>query len=69
MEIKVKESRHLTRTRRKLDYACQLGCEGIVSKRLGSRYRPGPTKCADWIKVKNPTAPAVRREREEEWNR
>jgi bifunctional non-homologous end joining protein LigD len=22
--------------------ACRLGCEGIVSKRLGSRYRSGP---------------------------
>jgi hypothetical protein len=42
-------------------HACQLGCEGIVSKRLGSRYRPGPRKSSDWIKVKNPTAPAVTR--------
>jgi hypothetical protein len=23
-------------------HACALGYEGIVSKRLGSRYRPGP---------------------------
>ena len=23
-------------------HACKLGCEGIVSKRPGSRYRPGP---------------------------
>jgi bifunctional non-homologous end joining protein LigD len=38
-------------------HACKLGCEGIVSKRLGSRYRPGPTKCPDWIKVKNPASP------------
>jgi ATP-dependent DNA ligase len=22
-------------------HACKLGCEGIVSKRLGSRYRSG----------------------------
>jgi bifunctional non-homologous end joining protein LigD len=50
-------------------HACQLGCEGIVSKRLGSRYQPGPIKCPDWIKVKNPAAPAVKREAEEEWNR
>jgi bifunctional non-homologous end joining protein LigD len=48
-------------------HACQLGCEGIVSKRLGSRYQPGSTKCPDWIKVKNPAAPAVKREAEEEW--
>jgi bifunctional non-homologous end joining protein LigD len=34
-------------------HACKLGCEGIVSKRLGSRYRPGPNKLADWIKAKN----------------
>jgi bifunctional non-homologous end joining protein LigD len=46
---------------------CALGAEGIVSKRLGSRYRPGPSKCSDWIKVKNPAAPAVKREAEEEW--
>jgi ATP-dependent DNA ligase len=40
-------------------------CEGIVSKRLGSLYRSGRSK--DWFKVKNPAAPAVRREAEEEW--
>jgi len=33
--------------------ACRLGCDGIVSKRLGS--------------PKNPKAPAVRREAEEDW--
>ena len=50
-------------------HACKLGCEGIVSKRLGSKYRPGPGKCSDWIKVKNPAAPAVQREAEEDWGR
>jgi ATP-dependent DNA ligase len=45
--------------------ACKLGCEGIVSKRLGSLYRSGRSK--QWLKVKNPAAPAVRREAEEEW--
>ena len=45
--------------------ACRLGCEGIVSKRLGSTYRSGRTQY--WIKVKNPKAPAVKREAEEEW--
>jgi ATP-dependent DNA ligase len=39
--------------------------EGIVSKRLGSRYRSGRSK--DWLKFKNPDAPAVKREVEEEW--
>ena len=46
--------------------ACVLGCEGIVSKRLGSPYRSGRADC--WVKVKNPAAPAVTREAEEEWN-
>jgi bifunctional non-homologous end joining protein LigD len=45
--------------------ACKLGCEGIVSKRLGSLYRPGRSKY--WIKVKNPKSPAVKREAEEDW--
>jgi ATP-dependent DNA ligase len=47
--------------------ACKLGCEGIVSKRLGSLYRSGRSK--QWVKVKNPAAPAVRREAEEDWGR
>jgi bifunctional non-homologous end joining protein LigD len=38
---------------------CKLGLEGIVSKRLASPYRSGPSK--SWIKVKNPKAPAVMR--------
>ena len=42
--------------------ACKLGCEGIVSKRLGSLYRSGRSR--HWLKVKNPAAPAVRRESE-----
>src|SRR6516164_4871200 len=45
--------------------ACKLGCEGIVSKRLGSIYRRGLSPL--WIKVKNPNAPAVKREAEEDW--
>jgi ATP-dependent DNA ligase len=48
-------------------YACGLGCEGIVSKRRGSRYVAGRTD--HWLKVKNPAAPAVRREAEENWGR
>ena len=42
-----------------------LGCEGIVSKGLGSPYRSG--RSAHWVKVKNPAAPAVKREAEEDW--
>ena len=45
--------------------ACRLGCEGIVSKRLGSMYRRG--RSPNWITVKNPKAPAVKREAEEDW--
>ena len=33
-------------------HACKLGLEGIVSKRLGSRYRSG--RSPDWLKFKNP---------------
>jgi ATP-dependent DNA ligase len=46
-------------------HACKLGCEGIVSKRLGSPYRSGRSK--HWLKIKNPAAPAVKREAEEDW--
>jgi len=35
-----------------LDYACRLGLEGIVSKRVGAPYRSGPSKT--WLKSKNP---------------
>jgi bifunctional non-homologous end joining protein LigD len=38
--------------------ACKLGLEGIVSKRLTAPYRSEPSK--NWIKVKNPKAPARR---------
>jgi hypothetical protein len=48
-------------------HACKLGCEGIVSKRFGSSYRSG--RSAHWVKVKNPKAPAVKREAEEDWKR
>ena len=43
-----------------------LGCEGIVSKQLGSPYRSGHS--AHRVKVKNPKAPAVTREAEEDWS-
>jgi bifunctional non-homologous end joining protein LigD len=48
-------------------HACKLGFEGIVSKRLGSPYRSGRSR--DWLKMKNPNAPAVKREAEEDWGR
>ena len=34
------------------EHACRMGLEGIVSKRLGSRYRSG--RSPDWLKFKNP---------------
>ena|SRR5262249_14609850 len=46
-------------------HACALGCEGIVSKRLGSPYRSGRSR--HWVKSKNPQHPAVRREAEQAW--
>ena len=48
-------------------HACMMGLEGIVSKRKDSRYRSG--RSPDWLKSKNPSAPAVRREAEEDCGR
>jgi bifunctional non-homologous end joining protein LigD len=47
--------------------ACKVGLEGIVSRRRDSSYRSG--RSPDWIKSKNPNAPAVKREAEEDWGR
>jgi ATP-dependent DNA ligase len=44
-----------------------MGLEGIVSKRKGSPYRSG--RSLDWLKAKNPNAPAVKRLVEEDWGR
>ena len=49
------------------EQACALGCEGIVSKRLGSRYRSGRND--SWVKIKNPAAPAAKRIDEEDWGK
>jgi bifunctional non-homologous end joining protein LigD len=40
-------------------HACALCAEGIVAKRRDRPYRSG--RCADWVKVKNPDAPAATR--------
>jgi bifunctional non-homologous end joining protein LigD len=47
--------------------ACRLGCEGIVSKKLGSPYRSG--RSDTWLKIKNRKAPAATRVWEEDWGR
>jgi bifunctional non-homologous end joining protein LigD len=39
--------------------ACALGLEGIVAKRRDKPYRSG--RSPDWIKIKNPDAPAAMR--------
>jgi bifunctional non-homologous end joining protein LigD len=63
----------LRRTRRGIQYVehaeghgdrlfeavCQLGLEGIVSKKLDAPYKSGPSKA--WLKIKNPKAPAATR--------
>jgi hypothetical protein len=33
-------------------HACAMGLEGIVSKRVDSRYKSG--RCLSWVKIKNP---------------
>jgi bifunctional non-homologous end joining protein LigD len=40
-------------------HACQMGLEGIVSQHKDQPYRAGRSK--HWIKVKNPTSPAMNR--------
>src|SRR6266481_5374586 len=47
-------------------HACKMGLEGIVSKRKDSAYRSG--RSPDWLKMKNPDAPAVTREAEEDFD-
>jgi ATP-dependent DNA ligase len=47
--------------------ACKLGLEGIVSKRKDSTYRSGRSR--DWLKMKNVTHAAVKREAEEDWRK
>ena len=44
--------------------ACDMGLEGIISKRAESKYRPGPKKCESWVKVKNKRAPGYMRFRD-----
>jgi bifunctional non-homologous end joining protein LigD len=44
---------------RMYEAVCRLGLEGIVSKKLTSVYRSGPSRA--WLKVKNPKAPAATR--------
>jgi bifunctional non-homologous end joining protein LigD len=51
---------------RVFEHACRLGFEGIVSKRRGSRYQSG--RSYDWLKLKNPNAPAAQREATEDWS-
>jgi bifunctional non-homologous end joining protein LigD len=48
-------------------HACKLGLEGIVSKRRDSPYTSG--RSLHWVKSKNPNAPAVKREAEEDWGK
>jgi ATP-dependent DNA ligase len=62
------ELRALRRLQREQEagIACvRFGAQGIVSKRLGSPYRAG--RSAHWLKIKNPAAPAAKREAEEQW--
>jgi bifunctional non-homologous end joining protein LigD len=42
--------------------ACNMGLEGIVSKRLDRAYGAG--RCKHWVKMKNPAHPAYSRVRD-----
>jgi bifunctional non-homologous end joining protein LigD len=41
-------------------HACRMGLEGIAAKRIDRPYRSG--RSPDWVKIKNPDAPAASRE-------
>jgi bifunctional non-homologous end joining protein LigD len=48
------------------EHVCRMELEGIVSKRTDAApYRSGRSRT--WLKSKNPTSEAVRREHEQEW--
>ena len=46
-------------------HACAMGTRRHRVEAVGSRYHSGRTR--DWLKFKNPAAPAVKREAEEDW--
>jgi bifunctional non-homologous end joining protein LigD len=48
-------------------HICSLGLEGIVSKKLGSRYESG--RSSRWLKAINPNAPALQRLEQGNWRR
>jgi bifunctional non-homologous end joining protein LigD len=45
--------------------ACNMGLEGLVSKRRDRPYRAG--RSPYWVKVKNPESPAMTRAKEIDW--
>jgi bifunctional non-homologous end joining protein LigD len=47
--------------------ACNMGLEGLVSKRRDRPYRAG--RSPHWIKVKNPASPAMTRAKDVDWSR
>jgi ATP-dependent DNA ligase len=47
--------------------ACNMGLEGLVSKRRDRPYRSGPSP--HWVKVKNPKSPVMTRAKELEWSK
>jgi hypothetical protein len=57
----VQKDQRSGRTQRRV----RRGWKASSPMRLGSRYVSGRTR--DWLKMKNPEAPGVRREAEEDW--
>jgi bifunctional non-homologous end joining protein LigD len=47
--------------------ACNMGLEGLVSKRRDRPYRGG--RSPYWVKVKNPKSPAMTRVKDINWSR
>jgi len=46
-------------------HICQLGLDGIVSIKIGSRYESGRSSL--WLKAIDPKGPALQRLKQEDW--
>jgi bifunctional non-homologous end joining protein LigD len=57
--IQLRETRRRPHGDKMFAAVCQIGLEGIVSKKLDAPYKSGPSKA--WLKIKNPKAPPATR--------
>jgi hypothetical protein len=63
----LRKARHAVRLNEHFEHNCGLRPSSTPARLGLSRYRPG--RSPDWLKFKNPDAPAVKLEAEEDWGR